>query len=425
MKHITKLCLVMICIMLLAGSAFAASETISFWTFGTETPELKAVMNQFRADFLRETDIEVDWKMIGWGDYHQNNLMVISSRKGPDVTQIGTTTVSQQAMAGVFDEVTPLFEELGGDDVFFAASVKSTMPDALEGHYAIPWFVDPRALIYRKDLLEKNGLELPTTWDDLVKVAKVLQENEGMEYPVGMAGSELAHEIYQAIAQAGGDITSQAGNKFYSAMTSDEAKAGVRFLTDLVILHEVASPATGEYDKATLRAKFAHGEIAFYYDSPQAFTYMEQNAPELLDKMGVGPAPAGPGGKRSCFLGGSNLAIYNFTKKREAAVAWIKYLIRPENVAIWAKAYGNVPGVIEATNLEGFDEEPWASFIDVAVNHGYHPPINPGGTLAQVEGLITNNILGANLSGTYTEDIFEKTMVEAERMHQRIIDQFK
>ena len=36
MRHISKLCLVVICIMVIAGTAFAAKETISFWTFGTE-----------------------------------------------------------------------------------------------------------------------------------------------------------------------------------------------------------------------------------------------------------------------------------------------------------------------------------------------------------------------------------------------------
>lgn len=93
-------------------------------------------------------------------------------------------------------------------------------------------------------------------------------------------------------------------------------------------------------------------------------------------------------------------------------------------MAKWSKAYGNVPAVIKATKLEGFDQEPWVSFINVALNHGYHPPINPGGTLAKVENVITNNILGAYLTKTFTPDLFDKTIKEAARMHQRIIDQF-
>ncbi len=416
---------ILISLLLTISLTGLAADKISFWTFGTETPELKTVMEDFKKEFEAETGIVVDWRMIGWGDYHQSNLMVISSHEGPDVTQIGTTTVAQQAFAGVFDDVTNLFNELGGKEVFFKAMLTTTTPDSLEGRYAIPWFADPRALIYRKDLLDKYGLELPATWSDLVKVSKVLQEKGEMEYPVGLPGAELAHTIYQTVEQAGGAITTFENGKFKSNLTDSNVKKAIEFMLDQVTEYKIAAPASAEYDKATLRAKLANGEIAFMYDSPQIYQYLEQNAPELVDKIAVGPSPAGPAGKKSVFTGGSHLAIYNFTEKKEEAETWIKFLLRPENVAIWSKAYGNVPGLLSATKLHGFNEKPLADFIAVARDHGIHPPSNPGGTLAKVEDLINNQILGAYLEGKYDPDMLNKTLKEAENMHQRIIDQFE
>lgn len=404
-------------------------RSITFWTFGTESPELKAVMEELKAGFKQESGINVNWKMIGWGDYHQSNLLVISSQEGPDVTQIGTTTVAQQVLAGVFDEVTPLFEELGGSEAFFKPMLSTLSPQSVEGTYAIPWFADPRGMIYRKDILDSLGLSVPSTWDELVSVSKAIQEAGIMEYPVGIPGAGMAHDLYQTIDQAGGSIARYMDGKTVSLIDSPESTMAIKWFTDLVTTYKVASPATAEYDKATLRAKFANGEIAFYYDSPQAFTYLADNAPDLaaggMDTVSVAPAPAGPAGKASVFCGGSQLAIYRFSEDKDAARAWITYLLEPEHVAKWSKAYGNVPALLAARNLEGFDKEPERSFIQIAEAHGHHPESGPGGTLAKVENILSNTILGAYLQGTYDPSLVDSAIAEGKIVHQRMIDQFE
>ena len=42
--------------------------------------------------------------------------------------------------------------------------------------YALPWGWEANAYMYRKDLLEKGGLKVPTTLDELVDVSKKLKE---------------------------------------------------------------------------------------------------------------------------------------------------------------------------------------------------------------------------------------------------------
>jgi ABC-type glycerol-3-phosphate transport system substrate-binding protein len=32
--------------------------------------------------------------------------------------------------------------------------------------YGIPWYAETRVLMYHKDLLEKAGVQPPTTWDE-------------------------------------------------------------------------------------------------------------------------------------------------------------------------------------------------------------------------------------------------------------------
>ncbi|MCF7940716.1 MAG: extracellular solute-binding protein [Spirochaetia bacterium] len=425
--------LLILAILLVSVSAVTAQgspevepvKKLTFWTFGSESPELHAVMTQFKNTFKAETGVEVEWKMIGWGDYHQSNLLVLSSHEGPDVTQMGTTTVAQQVLAGAFAEVSDLYASLGGDQAFFKPMLATISPQSVEGTYAIPWFADPRGLIYRKDILDTLGLAVPASWDELVSVSQAIQDAGIMEYPIGIPGSAMAHDLYQTIDQAGGVIASYDGSSTISMIDSPESTAGIRFLTDLVTSHKVASPATAEYDKATLRAKFANGEIAFYYDSPQAFTYMQENAPEIVDGVAVAPAPAGPSGKASVFCGGSHLAVYEYSDNKELASQWISFLLRPEHVALWSKVYGNVPALLSASDLEGFDQQPWNSFISIAEQHGHHPESGPGGTLAKVDTIISHTILGAYLQKQYSEELVGTAIQEGKLVHQRMIDQFQ
>src|SRR3712207_6153931 len=44
---------------------------------------------------------------------------------------------------------------------------------------AMPAFADALFLYYRKDLLEKHGLEPPKTWDEVIEQAKKIQAAEG------------------------------------------------------------------------------------------------------------------------------------------------------------------------------------------------------------------------------------------------------
>jgi trehalose/maltose transport system substrate-binding protein len=46
---------------------------------------------------------------------------------------------------------------------------------------ALPWFAGAGMLYYRTDLLEKYGLEVPTTWEELGVAAKTIQEGERAE----------------------------------------------------------------------------------------------------------------------------------------------------------------------------------------------------------------------------------------------------
>ena len=58
-----------------------------------------------------------------------------------------------------------------------------------KGHYVgLPWSIDIRVLYYRKSLLKKVGLGVPTTWNDLVTLGSAASKKQGI-YLLNAAGS--------------------------------------------------------------------------------------------------------------------------------------------------------------------------------------------------------------------------------------------
>src|SRR3954454_10399579 len=64
----------------------------------------------------------------------------------------------------------------------------------------ITWQFDQRAIFYRKDLLEEAGIEVPTTWDELLEAVKQLHGNgvDGIAFP-GKQGTYDTDQFYMTL----------------------------------------------------------------------------------------------------------------------------------------------------------------------------------------------------------------------------------
>ena len=61
----------------------------------------------------------------------------------------------------------------------------------------MPYNSNARVLLYRKDILEKHGLEVPTTWEELASVASAITENEPDMYGLGLTTAAGSPRTFQ------------------------------------------------------------------------------------------------------------------------------------------------------------------------------------------------------------------------------------
>ncbi|WP_051208398.1 extracellular solute-binding protein [Saccharospirillum impatiens] len=203
--------------------------------------------------------------------------------------------------------------------------------------YGIPVETTCEVLMYRTDLFAQQGIEPPSTIEELLSAARKLHKPEKQIYGIawnGARGTALSHTFMMAMADFGqpiidldpdGEEFSIAGlgsHKYRSMIDSDAGMSAAKFLLELVKYSPPGILTMSWYERTK---SYAQGQVAMAYSFSQMTPYFEydDNSP-AKDNTGFIPHPAGSGKKPISPLGGFILGIpSNLTERRveEAAIA--------------------------------------------------------------------------------------------------------
>ncbi|MET7694527.1 ABC transporter substrate-binding protein [Streptomyces sp. NPDC005483] len=188
--------------------------------------------------------------------------------------------------------------------------------------YAVPYVTNAGLLLYRKDILDKEGVPAPRTWAELEWDAKTIAPEYGLD---GYAGQFLPYEgltvnVAEAVYSAGGTILGENGRRV--TVDSAAARRGIGFLARGVREGWIPEAAL-TYKEEESRRAFQDGRLLFLRNWPYVLAPSAES--KIAGRVGVAPLP-GPDGPGVSVLGGSNLAISTHTRHSESAVRLIQYL---------------------------------------------------------------------------------------------------
>ncbi|MDY0095471.1 MAG: extracellular solute-binding protein [Candidatus Vecturithrix sp.] len=390
---------VLTCGMMLSGTALAAKE-ITF-LFMPDAPQDVYLpwMQEKAVNFEAETGVKVNVEVVSWGDAWTRISTTVATGEGADVFQVGTTWNPQFAATGGLAEVD--IAEFGGKDVFMPANLDSTTYK--DKHYGVPWFAETRVLFYNKDMFAEAGItELPKSQEDIITVGKQLVEKFGEGKAIAIAGTnawDLIHNWAIILWGNGGTILHENNTEaaFNSQAGVDAMKWYVRLLQE-----GLASKACAEYNQPQADAAFINGNVAMVFMGPWNIAGIEHDNPGL--NYDVIEPPMGPAGKAS-FSGGSNLAILEASPNKDAAKAWIQYLLKDEIAVDHAKNLTHMmPSKISAYADPYYESGVWSTFKTVLGYATAYPPLGVWGDIERAiqEGFTAT--LRDYIDGKYTED---------------------
>lgn len=318
----------------------AGVTTITVWDYyGTATPLQPEMIAAFEAE---NPDIKVQYESLDWDAMFEKLSVGMTTGTPPDVATVDMTWVPTWAALGAFSDLGALsggevngvpFNEAFTEGAVEAMTYEGTLVTVIEDF-------DVYCLYYRADLFEEKGLEVPTTWEELVTVGQQLAEDTDGD---GTPDKYLygywpdAFRWSQFLYESGGDILNPDSTE--AIFNSPEGVEATQFFVDMVNEYQIAFDIGEEEAIPPIK----DGRIAMYADGPYMMGVMKDGAPEMEGMWGVAPHPYSK--QPGSYLGGTGLVIPARAANKEAAWRFIEFATQLEN-AIGVYTYsGAAPGL--------------------------------------------------------------------------------
>ena len=287
-----------------------------------EPPESAAQINMigwtypiidFYADELEACNtvdnIDVNTQLLSSGPAHdQINLALGAGGTPPyDIIMVTEGDVNSYVAEGWMMPLNDLIDKY--EDEFQISDINGLDDMTVDGNiYALPMEFNTRHMFYRPDLLEKHGIEVPDTWDDVIAACGVLAAEDSIVLPFTVqlhAGWAWRAEFMDLALGFGSELLNEDNTP---AFHSDE---GVMALEKLV---EIVDACMGEegltYSIDDSQIGIATGELAM------AFTWASRAAamddPDFSDYVGginFAPAPRAMEGAPYAVTGGTGAGL--------------------------------------------------------------------------------------------------------------------
>jgi multiple sugar transport system substrate-binding protein len=271
-------------------------------------------------------------------EVHQGLVQQLARRNGdPDVFTLDIIWIAEFAAAKWALPLDQYFKDSTGE--YFPGMVQAcTWQDKL---VALPWFVDSGMLYYRKDL----GITAPSTWDELIASAKQATGSGKAKFGFLWQAKQaevLVCDLVSFIGSNGGAILQSDGKTV--AIADEPAIQAVQLMYDLINKDQITPADVLSWDEEPSRRPFTGGEAAFLRNWSYVWKIAQSEAEsKVVDQVAVVPLPHFPDKKSAAALGGYQYGINASSKKREAAVEFVRWMSSPETQLRFATQLGLCP----------------------------------------------------------------------------------
>lgn len=320
---------------------------------GDHFPQL---MQEILDRFERETRLKVKLRLLTWQSAWAELVRVGLYSDGPQVSEIGSTWLSEFASMGALRPFQP--GELHGLDsaaqFLPSAWASVNIPSATGGDtvWAIPWVSDTRLIYYRQDIFERAGVDAAAAFQSpqtLLAAGGQLQA-AGVSNPIVLP-TRFTHITLHNIASwvwgSGGDFL--ALDRRQVQFDAPAVRAGIQAYFDLV---KFMSPDLRDLDDHGMHAAYRRGDAA----SVLTGTWLQGSlhvAPDVEAHTRYALPPGVP------YLGGSQLIIWKHVRQPGPALTLLRYLASADVQRQFIQSTGLLPTRVAVLSQDIFQHDPF------------------------------------------------------------------
>ncbi len=296
----------------------------------TTIPDLDAdydLQLELLAGFTKQTGIQVKLTRMEWDSAWQELINISTRGQGADISHVGSSWISSLVSMNVLRPIPPhIITKIGGEESFVHSAWESVIAEEDRHPWAIPLSAYTYAIAYRRDLLQKAGLNGATAFATpfaLEETVCKLEELNGAEHAwlmpyIPFPYNDFVHTAASWIWSSGGQLIDNRGKQvlFDSPATLAGLKAYFKLLRRLPKVDELG---TDDCMERLMQGKAA----AVLADVGTILTYLQEDTPEA-ENIGAASLMSIP------WSGGGDLIIwrhtYGYPDRLEAAFKLADFL---------------------------------------------------------------------------------------------------
>lgn len=230
----------------------------------------------------------------------------------------------------------PLDEWLARDGVDMGGYPQAyRLGSQVEGKtYGLPIRGHPQMLFYRKDLLEKAGVQPPKTWEEVVTVADAVQKAApgvsglAMYYGKGEGAQNLFLWLNHLWGR-GGDVFTEGYKE--TRITEPVAVEATRQYLDYLLTQKVAAPASVQFVESDAVNSVAQGNSAMIMVWWWVYSVLTGSQSKLkAEQVGFAPMPRYADGPPVSYALSLPFGVSANSSKQDAAFEFLKWVGSPE-----------------------------------------------------------------------------------------------
>jgi sorbitol/mannitol transport system substrate-binding protein len=330
---------------LTAGITTAASADTKL-TIATVNNGDMIRMQGLTDDFTaKNPGITVEWVTLEENALRQKVTTDIATKGGQfDILTIGTYEVPIWAKKGWLVPLDNLGADYDLDDLLPPIRAGLSLDNKL---YAAPFYGESSMIMYRKDLFDKAGLQMPEqpTWDFIKSAAAKITDPATETYGICLRGKAGWGENMAFITTLGNAFGARwFDEQWKPEFNGPEWKNALTFYVDLMKNYGPPGASSNGFNENL--ALFDSGKCGMWIDATVAASFVTNpKESKVADKVGFAPAPCEVTCKGANWLWAWSLAIPAGSQKTDAAQKFIAWATGKGYLELVASKQGwaNVP----------------------------------------------------------------------------------
>lgn len=298
---------------------------------------------------------------------------MLMSGSGADIVEVRDSTITQYASNEWLADLQSYIDAWDEKDTL-SDSADEVIHYYKDTAYMIPYGFYQRGLYVRKDWFEEKGLELPTTWEELLAAGEALTDDSASRYGYSFRGGSSGYQYADTIywSWIGMDKIADPNAAYFlkdgdgaTIFTLPETKEALNFYKEL---YQKASPSDSiAWGFSEMVQGFVGGTTAMLIQDPEVIATctsdMEEGSWALI------PFPKGPSGEAVFPNGFAGWGMTSFTEHPDETADFLLYLSNSENNTYFAKNYSTIPIHTDAAASDSyFSEGAFSMYMDMAAD---------------------------------------------------------